>query len=505
MAAGAGADNVKHQGGMARVPSMNTVKFVQSMAGNQSEVMKAALDELTDAATTDADKNVASKFPGFQQLFDQYLVEGQTKIDWERIEPPPEGTVLPLSELPEPSVDLSDAVGKLAVLKLNGGLGTSMGCKGPKSAITVRDGLTFLDLAVMQIEDLNERCDADVPLVLMNSFNTHKDTEIILRKYESRACSIRRFNQSQYPRIIKDTGTPAAKDYVNKDEWYPPGHGDLYRSLHNSGLLDRLIAEGKEYLFVSNIDNLGAGVDLKILNHFHQDTQCEFIMEVTDKTRADVKGGTLINYEGRTRLLEIAQVPKQHVDEFKSITKFRIFNTNNLWIRLSAIKRLITEEKLHMEVIENKKSMNGISVIQLEQAVGSAIKNFNGGKGINVPRSRFLPVKLSQDLMLVMSDLFRMNKGCLTLSSERIFPSLPLIKLGPAFKSVDDFLRRFASIPRIVALDHLTVSGNVTFGRNVSLRGTVIIIANEGERIDIPSNALLENKIVTGNLRILDH
>jgi len=41
---------------------------------------------------------------------------------------------------------------KLVVLKLNGGLGTSMGCKGPKSAISVRDDLTFLDLTVQQIE-----------------------------------------------------------------------------------------------------------------------------------------------------------------------------------------------------------------------------------------------------------------------------------------------------------------------------------------------------------------
>jgi len=42
---------------------------------------------------------------------------------------------------------------------------------------------------------------------------------------------------------------------------YPPGHGDLYRSLVRSGMLDELIAAGKEYLFVSNIDNLGSVVD----------------------------------------------------------------------------------------------------------------------------------------------------------------------------------------------------------------------------------------------------
>ena len=41
---------------------------------------------------------------------------------------------------------------KLVVLKLNGGLGTSMGCTGPKSLIRVRNEHTFLDLTVQQIE-----------------------------------------------------------------------------------------------------------------------------------------------------------------------------------------------------------------------------------------------------------------------------------------------------------------------------------------------------------------
>lgn len=78
----------------------------------------------------------------------------------------------------------------------------------------------------------------------------------------------------------------------NSEAWYPPGHGDIYASFYNSGLLDQLISEGKEYVFVSNIDNLGATVDLHILHQLMsqpEDKRCEFIMEVTDKTRADVK------------------------------------------------------------------------------------------------------------------------------------------------------------------------------------------------------------------------
>lgn len=81
--------------------------------------------------------------------------------------------------------------------------------------------------------------------------------------------------------------------------WYPPGHGDFYDTFRNSGLLKRFIDEGREYCFLSNIDNLGATVDLNILNKLvgeeRATTPVEFVMEVTDKTRADVKVGLCLN------------------------------------------------------------------------------------------------------------------------------------------------------------------------------------------------------------------
>ena len=450
-------------------------------------------------------------------------------MNWESIKPPPPGMVQAYGGLSEPTAEeLTKLTEKLAVLKLNGGLGTSMGCKGPKSVIQVRNDLSFLDLTVMQIEHLTKTYGTKVPLLLMNSFNTDDDTADILRKYAGTEAVIKTFNQSKFPRLYRDTMKPAPESYAEKAAWFPPGHGDLYRSLEASGMLDELIAQGKEYLFVSNIDNLGAGVDFKILKSFADNVECEFIMEVTDKTRADVKGGTLIEYDGKLRLLEIAQVPKEHTEDFKSITKvpphqsravatmrppnrlpsarqFRIFNTNNLWMRLSAIKRILETEDMHMEVIENKKMMGEVPVIQLEQAVGSAIKNFRGSIGINVPRSRFLPVKQCQDLLLVKSDLFMIRSGTLLKNEARLFGTLPLVKLGKEFKKVDDFMARFDSVPKVLELDHLTVTGDVCFGRGVTLKGTVIIIARDGEHIDIPPNALLENKIVTGSLRVTDH
>jgi len=253
----------------------------------------------------------------------------------------------------------------------------------------------------------------------MNSFNTDEDTMKIIRKYSGFNISIRTFNQSCYPRINKDSLAPVAKSCKTEDDieaWYPPGHGDFYQSFANSGLLEEFVGQGKKYCFISNIDNLGATVDLNILNMCLSQNR-EFVMEVTDKTRADVKGGTLIQYQGKLRLLEAAQVPKEHEDDFKSVKKFNVFNTNNLWISLLAIKRVVEECTLDMEVIVNPKQLEGgLNVIQLETAVGAAMKCFENASGINVPRSRFLPVKKTSDLLLVMSNLYSLENGSLIMS-----------------------------------------------------------------------------------------
>ncbi|XP_029986813.1 UTP--glucose-1-phosphate uridylyltransferase isoform X2 [Sphaeramia orbicularis] len=490
-------------------------EFQEKLRQQHEESMHRELEALLTTANKAEAEITRKDFDGFKKLFHRFLQVKGPAIDWAKINRPPEDLIQPYEKikakgLPE---NIATSLNKLAVVKLNGGLGTSMGCKGPKSLISVRNENTFLDLTVQQIEHLNKTFNADVPLVLMNSFNTDEDTKKILQKYKHHRVNIHTFNQSRYPRINKESLLPIAKNMgmsgENGEAWYPPGHGDIYASFQNSGLLDKLIAEGKEYIFVSNIDNLGATVDLFILHHLMSqpaDKRCEFIMEVTDKTRADVKGGTLIQYEDHLRLLEIAQVPKAHVDEFKSVTKFKIFNTNNLWISLPAIKRLHEKNSMDLEIIVNPKTLDGgLNVIQLETAVGAAIKSFDNAMGVNVPRSRFLPVKTTSDLLLVMSNLYSLDAGSLTMSQKREFRTTPHVKLGSSFTKVQEYLTRFENIPDMLELDHLTVSGDVTFGKSVSLKGTVIIIANHGDRIDIPAGAMLENKIVSGNLRILDH
>ncbi|KAJ3105542.1 UTP-glucose-1-phosphate uridylyltransferase [Phlyctochytrium bullatum] len=513
--------------GFDRERMESVIGFQETSKSSVSKAMRNELNKMVASVADEAQRQAfAMEMDSFYSLFTRYLSEKSKgeKIDWQKIKSPKPEQIIPYKNLSQVAPNQAP-LEKLAVLKLNGGLGTTMGCVGPKSVIEVRDGMTFLDLTVRQIEYLNKENNVSVPLILMNSFNTDVDTQRVIQKYSSHNVQLVTFNQSRFPRISKESLLPLPKSHSAEiSNWYPPGHGDLFESLANSGLLDKLIEQGKEYLFISNVDNLGATVDTAILSHF-ANSGAEFIMEVTDKTKADVKGGTLIDYDGQVRLLEIAQVPEQYafgflavdffsdvvvvfmkVEEFKSIKKFKIFNTNNLWVNIKAVKRLVEESALNMEIIVNQKTTEGgEKVIQLETAVGAAIKHFAGAHGVNVPRSRFLPVKSTSDLFLITSDLYSLHHGQLVVNPKRQFGGIPVVKLGDHFKKVAHFLSRFKSPPHILDLDHLTVTGDVTFGAGVVLRGTVIIVANHGSRIDIPSGSILDDKVVSGNLRILDH
>ncbi|KAG8819822.1 UTP-glucose-1-phosphate uridylyltransferase [Serendipita sp. 399] len=482
----------------------SAMDFKSATTGVAAKAMRNELNKMVSELKEPAHKKIFdAQMQSFFNLFNRYLLERakSEKLDWDSVKSPTEEMVVPYANLKE-EVDVS-ILNKIAVLKLNGGLGTTMGMGGlPKSALEVRDGMTFLDLS-----HLNEQYKVNVPFILMNSFNTDEDTQRIIQKYANHNIQILTFNQSRHPRINKDSLLPVARSAISdKSQWYPPGHGDIFDALSDSGLLDKLIEAGKEYIFVSNVDNLGADVDLKILGHLVE-SQTEFLMELTDKTKADVKGGTIIDYRGHVRLLEIAQVPKEHVEDFKSVRKFKYFNTNSVYISLPAIKRIMDEEDgFELDIIVNNKSMDdGTPVIQLETAVGAAIKHFKNAHGVNVPRSRFLPVKSCSDLLLVTSDLYSLEHGKLVMNPARMFNQTPVVKLGDTFKKIGNFQKRFGSIPNILELDHLTVSGDVWFGKNITLRGTVIIVANEGNKIDLPDGSILENKLVSGNVSIIDH
>uniref|UniRef100_A0A914CVW0 UTP--glucose-1-phosphate uridylyltransferase n=1 Tax=Acrobeloides nanus TaxID=290746 RepID=A0A914CVW0_9BILA len=297
---------------------------------------------------------------------------------------------------------------------------------------------------------------------------------------------------------------PGKADEKNDEGWYPPGHGNIFQSLAYSGILDELLEQGRDICFVSNIDNTGANVDLRIANAMCNGV-ADYIMEVTDKTPADVKGGTLIEINGKIMHLEMPQVPEDHVEDFCSMTTFRIFNTNNIWVNLRAVKEKLNS--ISMEIIANKKKLkNGQEVIQLETSIGGSIRNFESALSVRVGRHRFLPVKKTQDLAAIMSDLYIVDGNyVLRLNPERPIPTAPIVKLSKHFDSVHEFQRRFKSISSMKDVVHLTVSGDVVFGKNVVLKGVVVIIADEGHSIEITQGSFIENKICTGRLRFTDH
>ncbi|CAN0075150.1 unnamed protein product, partial [Phaeothamnion confervicola] len=269
------------------------------------------------------------------------------------------------------------------------------------------------------------------------------------------------------------------------------------------GLLENLINQGKEYIFISNVDNLGATVDLDLLYHI-VDSEAEFAMEVVERTRADVEGGLLVGYQGRPKLVELSQVPAERQDDFRK--KHPLFNTNNIWVSLRGMQRRVARDDMQLDVTVRERIVNGSKTLQLETPAGGAIQCFEHVLVLKVPRARYLPVKSTSDLFLAQSNLYSVRHGNLVMNPERPDKHTPLIKLGREFSHVEEYLRRIPhGVPNILELEHLTVAGDVTFGAGVTLKGTVIVVANEGSVIMIPEGTVLQDKVVTGHLRILDH
>lgn len=397
--------------------------------------------------------------------------QGPSKVeDWSSIRTPDSRNLLDYSRLPSPERSrATQQLSKLVVGKLNGGMGTSMGCVGPKSLVEVRDNKSFLDLILEQIESLNREWDQKIPLLLMNSFYTHEETQAHLSAVQF-SSEIIGFQQNKFPRLHAENLNPLTADKWGGQAYYPPGHGDFYQSVWQQGILQRLIDAGREILFISNADNLGAVVDPVILNYMDE-FNIPFLMEMTAKTPADVKGGTLYQQDGKLKLLEIARVPDDKIDEFCDQKKFKVFNTNNIWINLVALNDRLKKGPLELSVMVNRKNIEGTPVVQLETAIGSGLECFEGAVGLTVSRDRFLPVKKTDDLLLVRSNLFDLNSG--KLMSNRKSQPLPLIELGDFLQSLENFENSFPVIPDLADLAELKIDGNVRFEGTASLKGKV--------------------------------
>ena len=390
------------------------------------------------------------------------------------------------------------------VIKLNGGLGTGMGLQGPKSLLSVREGVNFLDLMVRQILDLRKTSGTDVRLLLMNSFSTSEDTLGHLKKYTSQGladASEVELMQNQIPKIDAATFEPVQWPADPEMEWCPPGHGDLYPALVGSGWLDRLLAEGVKYAFVSNSDNLGAILDPAILTYF-ANSGAPFLMEVTRRTAADRKGGHLAvrKSDGRLLLREVAQCPDEDVESFQDIDRHQYFNTNSLWLRLDLLKEQLAADSgvLPLPMIRNNKTVDprdkkSTPVVQLEIAMGAAIECFEGSTAIDVPRSRFAPVKTTGDLLALRSDAYEvLDDGQVRLAASRNGVP-PNIVLSDDYKLVDQLDP--LGVPSLLHCDSLKISGPVHFSDGVVIEGEVEIKNTTPERM-IVQPGVYKNQVI---------
>lgn len=442
----------------------------------------------------------------FKCYYTQIMQGAQGKTSDEEILPVAEGEVPPYESL-EPYIEAGSAALKhTVVIKLNGGLGTSMGLERAKSLIPVKDGHTFLDIIVRQAKVLRKKYKSPLPLVFMNSFKTHRDTMLKVEGLDNGDTGIPlAFVQHMYPKILEGDLRPADWPENPELEWNPPGHGDVYTALVTSGLLSKLLRRGYRYAFISNSDNLGAVMDSRLLGYVAKE-HLPFLMEVAQRTHQDRKGGHLarIKESGRLMLREQAQCPENELGSFADIEKHRYFNTNSLWVDLEVLERVFVENlMMPLDLIINPKTLDprnpeSPAVLQVETAMGSAISAFEDARAVLVPRSRFAPVKTTQDLLLVMSDCFvRTKLETIEQNQERTTP-LPSIALDQKYyKKIDMFQERFPKgVPSLLGCDRLEVHGDVRFGRGVKCIGSVRIINRARKQLKVADNTRLEGEVI---------
>ena len=421
----------------------------------------------------------------------------------------PEVSIAPLTDVPHLADLPADAQAEAAalrrtvVLKPNGGLGTSMGISGPKTALEVRDGLTFLDITARQILALRALHGVELPLLLMNSFRTREATLARLAAYPDLAVDglPLDFLQSAEPKLRADDLTPVSWPEDPSLEWCPPGHGDVYVALQSTGVLASLRERGFRHAFLANADNLGATCDARIPAWMAAEG-IPYVAEVCDRTPNDRKGGHLAvrRVDGQLILRDNAQVDSGDMADFQDVDRHRFFHTNNLWVDLDALAAALEERegRLGLPLIVNRKTVDptrkdSTPVIQVESAMGSAIGVIPGARALAVPRERFRPVKTTNELLLLRSDRYVLTEDYRVASVDD--SPEPAIDLGPEFTFVADFEARFPSgVPSVRDARSLTVRGDVTFGADIACVGDVLVEADTP--LHIPDGSRLSGALV---------
>jgi UTP--glucose-1-phosphate uridylyltransferase len=400
----------------------------------------------------------------------------------------------PASDVPTfedlPDADPHAALEHVASIKLNGGLATTMGLRHPKSLVEAKDGRSFLDLIVGQTLALRRRHEIRLPLLLMNSEATQAETlEALSRHPELDAGLPLTFMQSMVPKLDAESLEPVSWPAAPSGEWNPPGHGDIYGALRRSGALDALLGAGFRYAMISNIDNLGARVEPRIAAYLIRQ-EIPFLMEVVIGTEAERKGGHLARRrsDGQLVLRETAQLAPEDEQSFRDYRHWRYYNTNSLWLNLRALADTLEDSGGVMELplIVNRKTVDprdpsSTPVLQLESAMGAAIASFPGARLLCVPRRRFVPVKTTNDLLVLRSDAYRLTDELFVEPDTARGGRLPYVDLEKRFYGViDEFESRFpGGPPSLREAERLVVRGDVTFGRGVVVRGAVELDSEE--------------------------
>jgi UTP--glucose-1-phosphate uridylyltransferase len=405
----------------------------------------------------------------------------------------PVSDVASLDEVTE--ADPTAALESAAMIKLNGGLATTMGLQHPKSLLEAREGHSFLDVIIGQVLALRDRHQVRLPLLLMNSEATRRETDEALRDHPELGVGLPiEFMQSMVPKLEEATLAPVSWPTEPALEWAPPGHGDIYGALRRSGVLAQMLEAGLRYAMISNSDNLGALVEARIPAHMAEHG-IPFLMEVVVGTKAERKGGHLARRrsDGQIILRESAQIAPEDEESFRDYRYWRYYNTNNLWVDLRALDAALEERDgvLDLSLIVNRKTVDprdpdSTPVLQLESAMGSAIQSFPRAQLLCVPRSRFVPVKTTNDLLTLRSDVYRISDGMIVSPIPERANNLPYVDLDKRFYGViDRFEARFpAGSPSLREAERLVVHGDVTFGAGVVVRGDVELDAAEPLRIE---------------------
>ncbi len=397
------------------------------------------------------------------------------------------------------------ALAHTVIIKLNGGLGTSMGLDKAKSLLTVKDGLSFLDIIARQVLNLRQKSGHKVPLLFMNSFNTHEDTLAALAQYPDLDSGPGlAFIQNKVPKVLQADYQPIENPPTPELAWCPPGHGDIYTALQTSQLLEKLLADGYEYAFVSNADNLGAILDQQILGYFAA-TRLPFLMEVADRTQADSKGGHLARRKnGRLVLREVAQCPPEDLEAFSDIKRYTYFNTNSIWLHLPSLRETLNRNQnvLKLPLIRNSKTLdprdpNSPKVYQLETAMGAAIETFEGAGALRVPRTRFAPVKLTSDLLVLWSDAYLLTPESNIIVNPDNPYYLPIVQLDARYyKFIQDLQQRFPQgAPSLSNCEKFQVEGDILFGCDIAAYEQVKLSNPTGEQVKVEDGTVLRGDV----------